>query len=519
MANNWFAVIFGSLFLFNYVESYFVTLSHNGPVVRGANITFKAELFNAYGEPPSGTFRFRWQDNAIPRHISESEGPETAAHWIVSYPASHYDPGPYEVEVSVDKSTIFFWPISSQRIIFNVTAMLNGQIALIQSDRSVNGKFISNSRQVTHQVQLTKPDYEYLAANSTSILTYWFVDCVYYGSTSDYSLKFNYTEAGKEHNVEALVVAYYEPPTTTPVPTTPTTTTTTTTTSTTTTNKPTTQGPGGNTTTTTPTPRTMTPPTTTVLPSQPHNSSSELSNDVNLAPTVNTNVSEPNTTIDLPFVCLNSSVISPDPKKTYGYFHKLLESLSLYFSQCHDEPQALMVECNFVLTAPVSQVDITGSNWLKHGDILNLTVAFTGSPNFTYCTKLMVGTYNITGNEVCKNDGRALLKPKFPIIHYFQVPDTYTLIVIINNDISKTITPVTVNIYEVTKQAQLSVIVVPVSCSIVAVILIVFGANDMEYKTFNERLRESVSNTFNRSSDYVETENVWSPSRKYGSMQ
>nr|CAD7426704.1 unnamed protein product [Timema monikensis] len=439
MANNRLAVIFGTLLLFNYVESYFVTLSHNGPVVRGANITFKAELFNAYGEPPSGTFRFRWQDNAIPRHISESEGPETAAHWTVSYPASHYDPGPYEVEVSVDKSTIFFWPISSQRIIFNVTAMLNGQIALIQSDRSVTGKFISNSRQVTHQVQLTKPDYEYLAANSTSILTYWFVDCVYYGSTSDYSLKFNYTEAGKEHNVEALVVAYYEPPTTTPVPTTPITTTTT--------NKPTTQGPGGNT-TTTPTPRTTTPPTTTVLPSQPHNSSSELSNDVNLAPTVNTtavliNMSEPNTTIDLPFVCLNSSVISPDPKKTYGYFHRHLE-----------------------VKAPVSQVDITGSNWLKHGDILNLTVAFTGSPNFTYCTKLMVGTYNITGKSGHLDTRRNGLM--------------YT-VEVANFDFGQ--------------------------------------ANDMEYKTFNERLRESVSNTFNRSSDYVETENVWSPSRKYGSMQ
>jgi len=52
-------------------ESYFVTLSDNGPVVLGANITFKAELFTSYGAPPSGTFRFRWRDNAIPYHYSE----------------------------------------------------------------------------------------------------------------------------------------------------------------------------------------------------------------------------------------------------------------------------------------------------------------------------------------------------------------------------------------------------------------------------------------------------------------
>ena len=40
-------------------------------MVLGANITFKAELFTSYGTPPSGTFRFRWRDNAIPPHFSE----------------------------------------------------------------------------------------------------------------------------------------------------------------------------------------------------------------------------------------------------------------------------------------------------------------------------------------------------------------------------------------------------------------------------------------------------------------
>ena len=50
---------------------YFVTLSDNGPVVLGANITFKAELFSDYGTSPSGNFRFRWKDNGIPQHTSE----------------------------------------------------------------------------------------------------------------------------------------------------------------------------------------------------------------------------------------------------------------------------------------------------------------------------------------------------------------------------------------------------------------------------------------------------------------
>jgi hypothetical protein len=53
--------------------------------------------------------------------ILQSEGPETVAFWNVSYPAHTYAPGPYEVEVIVDKSAVFFWPVSSQRITFNIT--------------------------------------------------------------------------------------------------------------------------------------------------------------------------------------------------------------------------------------------------------------------------------------------------------------------------------------------------------------------------------------------------------------
>jgi len=74
------------------------------------------------------------------------------------------------------------------------------------------------------------------------------------------------------------------------------------------------------------------------------------------------------------------------------------------------------------------------------------------------------------------------------------------------------------NIFTVTTKPQLSVIIVPVSCSLVAVVLVVFGVAyyiqsrarftievadfdfgqsnpDMEYKTFTERLRDSFNKT------------------------
>jgi hypothetical protein len=53
--------------------------------------------------------------------ILQSEGPETVAFWNVSYPAHTYAPGPYEVEVIVDRYVVVYWPISSQRINFNIT--------------------------------------------------------------------------------------------------------------------------------------------------------------------------------------------------------------------------------------------------------------------------------------------------------------------------------------------------------------------------------------------------------------
>lgn len=44
-------------------------------------------------------------------------------------------------------------------------------------------------------------------------------------------------------------------------------------------------------------------------------------------------------------------------------------------------------------------------------------------------------------------------------------------------------------------------------------------ASDMEYMTFSQRLRLALNNAFIRTHEYVDDSNVWSPSRKYGSMQ
>lgn len=97
---------------------------------------------------------------------------------------------------------------------------------------------------------------------------------------------------------------------------------------------------------------------------------------------------------------------------------------------------------------------------------------YVGSPPFEYCLKIEADTYNITGNETCvkwlPNDEKS-----FPITHLLS--KTHTIIIIIRNPVIQINKEVKVNIYEATKQSQLSVIVVPVVFCLVAMILVVFG--------------------------------------------
>lgn len=169
--------------------------------------------------------------------------------------------------------------------------------------------YVSSATEVAHYIHFTDADEAYLTKNATSVITYWFVNCIYYGASSDLSFHYNYTKSEKT-NVEALVVAGFEPlppppTTTTPAPTTTTTTTTT-------------SAPPHNTTTTTTTTTTVKPTTTPTTLAPSSNVTSQLAiihPDLKLG----SNVSQ---IPILPYVCLNTSMIAPDPKKLYGYFSK-----------------------------------------------------------------------------------------------------------------------------------------------------------------------------------------------------
>ncbi|XP_043479372.1 uncharacterized protein LOC122509402 isoform X2 [Leptopilina heterotoma] len=484
MVSAYYFIIIGiisSFQVFTYGE--IVQLSGNGPVVLGGSITFRADIYNKDGSKPHSKYRYQWSDNALyNRHQYTTEPTKnTTIYYTVSYPESEgYVIGIYEMEVLVSKEIIpYVWyqPITSRRIEFEVSQLLNGNLSIVQSNKTTEGIYVSSEAEANVKIDIRDGDLEFLKKKATSISTFWFVDCKYFGQTVDFSFKTNFTKVNTTHNIEALIVASFEPPTT-PAPITTTSTTT------------------------VPTPSNTTVPSNSTKPISDLTTPKPVTTTTMMTTTTispNTSTIAPNATqyqfanISFPFVCLNSSIIPPDPKKTYGYFNK-----------------------EITVKAPINKIVVEGTNWIQPWEMLSLNVSCTGSGPFYKCLAFHRGKYNITGNETCYQTD-ILPSCNFSIIHYFLEPSVSTIVMIIKNDVSTQIYPLTINIYSATVQPQLSVIVVPVACSLVAIVSIIFGIAyyiqnrarftvevadfdfgksnpDMEYKTFRERLRDSFNN-------------------------
>lgn len=516
-------------------NNYNVTISTDDPIVKGATIHFVATVYKGNEISDNTNLKFSWTDNAIPQHLNTSDIKNATDLWTVTYEADKYAMGTYIVNVVVETCYIEFvcYEVASARSYFDITETLNGKMLLSQRNRTTDKDFVSNTSTVTHEIDVKETDWDYIK-NATTLFTYWFIDCTYYGITTDMKFFFNYTSPGEEHTVEALLMADFTPlpPTTTVPPS------TTTTKPTTTTSKPT---------TTTKNPNTTTPSTTinpnSVTTEKPNSVSSitmmastsagpnlaakmlrKRSTDTNVkvnavkAPKIMmlVNGTKVPYNVSFPYVC-NGTQVATDSKKTYGYFFREVQ-----------------------VKAPITKVNVTGNNWIQHGDLLSLKVQCQGSRNIEYCVEYKTGAYNVTGNETCYRY-TSLDACNFPINRYLS-GSKYTVLVIIRNEVSKVVQPVAVTFYEVTTQPQLSVIVVPVAFSLVAVVLIVFGIayyiqnrsrfvievadfnfgqqySDLEYKTFRERLRDSIVNAFTRGPSPSSSEvPVWPPGRKYGSM-
>ncbi|XP_060534980.1 uncharacterized protein LOC132707233 [Cylas formicarius] len=483
------------LAFFSTAASYRIELKCNESVVKGASLRCVASVYDG-NSISDATFRYTWRDNALPDHRAEFEFNGTCP-WIVHYPPST-NPGLYVVRVTVCRSIIglFCKYVDSVGTFFNITETLNGKVTLTQGNVT-RDMYVSSNGTTLHNVTLNEADAQFVA-EAPKVLSYWFVDCVYYGIGYNLDFAFNYTKPDVGHTIEALVEADFTPP---PVTTTPATTTTSTI-------KPNV--------TSTPTKA----PNGTVINPKVKRSLEELvpKNDTTGVIMVGVNGTLVPYNGTFPYIC-GSAMIATDSNKTYGYFKRGL-----------------------TVKAPISGLTVSGNNWLQRGELLSLNVKCSGSQKMLYCLRYIHGLYNVTGNETCGNDYMDLDECNFPIKRYLPNTMKHTVLIILKNDVSKVVTPVTVTVYQVKPQGQLSIIVVPVAFSLVAVVLIVFGVAyyfqnrsrfvvevadfnfgqqyaDMDYKTFKDRLKESLVNALTRD-PMPSTADApgWSPTHKYGSM-
>lgn len=179
---------------------------------------------------------------------------------------------------------------------------------LSQNNTERPNSFIAVNKTVTHSIKLSDNDLDYLKKNTSSVITYWFIDCIFVDKTADFSFNYTYSDVMADHHIDALVVANHDP-----LPPLPTTTTTARPTTTTTTLKP-----PNSTIVTTTTDKPQLNETLTVL-----KSANETEGVHKLAKRAISNKTKfkGNRTITLPtnFICKNSNV-PIGPHETYGHF-------------------------------------------------------------------------------------------------------------------------------------------------------------------------------------------------------
>lgn len=93
------------------------------------------------------------------------------------------------------------------------------------------------------------------------------------------------------------------------------------------------------------------------------------------------------------------------------------------------------------------KVNITGNNWLQHGELLSLNVQCQGSQPMQYCVKYRKGALNVTGNETC-DKYFPLESCPFPIQRYLAESMKHTIFVIIKNDVSEVVSSSVITIYQ-----------------------------------------------------------------------
>uniref|UniRef100_A0A1A9VB86 Uncharacterized protein n=1 Tax=Glossina austeni TaxID=7395 RepID=A0A1A9VB86_GLOAU len=526
---------------------YNVVIKAPEAVLIGNNVNITAIVYDDGRLASSANYKYHWSDNAQHNKIIATNQP--ISNWTIQYPMNKTSLDVYRIRVNVERQYPPFFNIwinvGQQSTNLKVTNILGGELDYFQNGIKRKNDFVATKIPVNHTIILPNEDQEYLSRNATYVMTYWYQNCTYVGVSKGLSYEAVYNQTNQTYIIEAIVMASFKPiitttsstttTTTAAPPTTSTTITPTTTassTSTTTTPKPittTTKKPNVITTSTIKSFTTATPMATTIITSNStgtagniemikktkRDASSPLidsSNNNSVNQTTERQQAEQQS-MDLIRNSFNLSAVTINPHLNPNFITAEQQELSTSTSylmltspfNCatkeithNDDDDAYLIQGYYKREIkpkdPISNFSVSGKTWLEHGDILNMEVKCKGSPSFEYCYLVYDAPYNSTGNETCPFF-YSIKECKIDFTRYYS---------------------------EIKKQSQLSVVVVPVTFTLIAIILIVFGVSyyvqsrnrfnvevadfnfgetqsvDMEFKTFHQRLYESICNVLPR---------------------
>jgi len=428
----------------------YITLSSDGPVTFDATISFKASVFAKNKEPP---FYYSWSDDASPRHMEEQETITRSAHWNITYPSGNdYESRGYRTTVYVYCQSFFGRDyIGEATINYKVTRDLNGEMVFNQKIPSTSKD--RNMIRSTEDTELTVKFHDPSNYLEGAVLQYyWFVNRTNYGPTENNSFINKFYPADR-FDVEVIIIAHI---------------------------------PG------------------------------------------------------------KGSLNKTDFKSGHGLLINETETRNMTSKQLQDKvieaqdkttglrPPTLktgIFQTTLVSWDPIFKYNYTGETWINAGKLLRINLTCDGSGPWAACWGSRPVPYNITGNESCSDPDMSEIHTNsdhclFPVYWYFRDPGVHNILALTSNQVSKDSKVILVNMYNSTVEPSMSVVAIPVISSIIGLCGIGAGMltfyfwrvnesietadfdfnspeEQLEYKTFWERLRDSMLNAFSNSSDDV----------------
>lgn len=173
------------------------------------------------------------------------------------------------------------------------------------------------------------------------------------------------------------------------------------------------------------------------------------------------------------------SVEGPDVNKT-KFMQKTFDfvfnssneySISLQTSVSFQKNFAGTTSLAIQIKNPITNVSISGNNFVENGSLLHLNITCDGSPKFLLCHDFS----STKSNDSCFNSGKVSSKCDYQIIHYFPQNGTKYVNIGISNDVSLVYRNVKITIYKIGPKPSFAFVIIPLISLLLIIVIVVVG--------------------------------------------